>query len=760
MQPDPQQGMVEWLRGILRPSVASMRRWRQDGWARLRTKFSQMRLRWRRLPATGRWEVAAYGALLAVALGMRLWDLGGRSLHYDELLHAWYAWGLSEGGSYNHTPVTHGPFLFHLGATSNLLLGSSDVVARLMPALFGVILVGMPWFLRRELGRPGAFITALLLSLSPSMLYFSRFLRNDIYMAVWVLALVIIMRRYIQRPQRRLLFLWVGLWSLAFTTKETSYLAAGILGLPLLMMSLPQWGRWVAGRVRLSRMSPPGVLLLVLVTVTLPLWAPVLGLAQDLAGIVLVNADPNDPMAKEVRVAIAETGAPAGGALYIAAFAVVALAALSVTVGLLWDRKRWPFLALLFVAIWLPLYTTFFSNGQGFFTGLWGSLGYWIAQQPVERAGQPWHFYVILGANYEFLIMIPALVAVPVLLCRGRSFDRFLVYWAAATFLVFTLAGERMPWLMVGISLPFALVTGRSVGLLLEWVPWRDLDWRRAALAGTGGAAFLVLATIAVLRVVRSDDFANGLWFWGAVAVGFGTLGLVLWGTLSHRLYSRVGRYRSQQMSDSLSEGGGRLRFMPTVATLMSFGMLVVLMGTTAFVAGRATYSYAEYERPVELLVYSQTGQETTWIAQRIERIAQESGKGKAGLRVLVGESDNFAWQWRWYLRDYDLVTIRALSQAPLTEPPDVDVVLMSKAVEGSNQAVLTGFTRAGQLKHLWWFPNPVFKELSLSDAADGFTSRQAWRGALDYFFSRRVGTPMYQSTGVLYLANEYVHIK
>ena len=754
-QPEQGSGRVARLTGMLRPSAASMRRWRQDGYAWLRGKFSQMRQRWHRLPATGRWEVAAYGALLAVALGMRLWDLGGRSLHYDELLHAWYAWGFSDGGSYSHTPVTHGPFLFHLGAASNLLLGSGDVVARLMPALFGVALVGMPWFLRRELGRPGALITALLLSLSPSVLYFSRFLRNDIYMAVWVLALVIIMWRYIQRPQRRLLFLWVGLWALAFTTKETSYLAAGILGLPLLVMSLPQWGRWVAGRIRLSRMSPSGVLLLVLVTVTLPLWAPVLGLAQDLVGIVLVNADPNDPMADVVRVATAETGAPAGGALYVAAFVVVALAALSVTVGLLWDRKRWPFLALLFVAIWLPLYTTFFSNGQGFFMGLWGSLGYWMAQQPVERAGQPWHFYIILGANYEFLIMLPALVAAPVLLWRGRSFDRFLVYWTAATFLVFTLAGERMPWLMVGISLPFALVTGRSVGVLLEWMPWRALDWRRAALAGTGGAALLLFATVAVLRVVRSDDFASDAWFWGAVACGLGTLGLVLWGVSGHRLYNL-----SQQVSDSLGEGGGRWRFTPTVAALMSLGVLVVLVGTTAFVAGRATYSYAEYERPVELLVYSQTGQETTWMAQRIERIAQESGKGKAGLRVLVGESDSFAWQWRWYLRDYDLVTIRALNETPLTESPDVDVVLMSKAVEGPNQAALTGFTQAGELKHLWWFPNPVFKGLSLGDAADGLTSRQAWRGALDYFFSRRVGTPMYQSTGVLYLANEYAHIE
>ena len=37
------------------------------------------------------WEKWAYLAIISVALGTRLWDLGGRSLHYDEILHAYYS---------------------------------------------------------------------------------------------------------------------------------------------------------------------------------------------------------------------------------------------------------------------------------------------------------------------------------------------------------------------------------------------------------------------------------------------------------------------------------------------------------------------------------------------------------------------------------------------------------------------------------------------------------------------------------------------
>ncbi len=38
-------------------------------------------------------------------------------------------------------------------------------------------------------------------------------------------------------------------------------------------------------------------------------------------------------------------------------------------------------------------YTSIFTNGAGFFTGMVGSLGYWLEQQGVERGSQPWYYY-------------------------------------------------------------------------------------------------------------------------------------------------------------------------------------------------------------------------------------------------------------------------------------------------------------------------------------------------------------------------------
>ena len=688
---------------------------------------------WRR--GAARWELLAYVSLVVIALGMRLWDLGGRTLHYDEILHSWYSWRFAVGLGYDHTPLMHGPFLFHAAAATYKILGSSDFAARLLPALFGAALVGLPYLLRRELGRPGALMVAVMLAASPSLLYFSRFARNDIYMAVWVLALVIVLWRYLEQPRPRLLVAWAALWAFAFTTKETAFMAAGILGLYLLVRSLPDIRGWVTGKRRLSDFSPPGVLLLLLVTLTLPLWAAASGLVQDWFGITLVNLDPNHPevVAGTLVRAEGETGAPIGAGLYVAVFISLVLMALSVVVGLLWNWKRWLLLGAVFLAIWIPLYSSLGTNWRGLFTGDWGSLGYWVAQQPVERASQPWYFYVLLGANYEFLALVPALLGIPLLLRRRSPFDLFVIYWAVATFLAYSYAGEKMPWLMVGVTLPMIVLAGRSMGLLVEWIPWSRLRAVRAIPAFLVGSMLLAMLTVALLSVVRQEDFASSGGFWAGLLVALAA-------------------------AAGLAALARRTGIRP-VGAVAALGAVALLLGMTVWVAGRASYSYASFERPNEMLVYSQTGQETTRTAQIIDRIARESGKGKEGLRLLVGESDNFAWQWRWYLRGYGQVTIRSLKDTPLDAPPEADVVLMSQTVEGSNKEALAGFTRVGELHHLWWFPNTTYNRLTPLSIMGDMAERAGWRGALDYFFSRRLSSEMYQSQGVVYVIDEYAHL-
>ena len=138
--------------------------------------------------------------LVAVALGLRLYDLGDRPFHHDESQDAYFSWVLWTKGDYKYMPILHGPLRFYLTAGMFSLFGDSDFTARLAPALMGTSMVAMPYFLRNQLGRVAAFTAAVLLAIGPSYLYFSRFAREDIYFAAISFALLVVVFRFLDRP--------------------------------------------------------------------------------------------------------------------------------------------------------------------------------------------------------------------------------------------------------------------------------------------------------------------------------------------------------------------------------------------------------------------------------------------------------------------------------------------------------------------------------------------------------------------------------
>ena len=125
----------------------------------------------------GRYQ-AVFVLLVVLALLLRLWELSERTMHYDEAIHLYYSWRLSNLEGFIHSPWMHGPFQIDLVAAFLRLFGDTDLAARMAYALFGAILVGLPYFLREWLGKSGALLTGVLLAISPSLLYFSRFGRT------------------------------------------------------------------------------------------------------------------------------------------------------------------------------------------------------------------------------------------------------------------------------------------------------------------------------------------------------------------------------------------------------------------------------------------------------------------------------------------------------------------------------------------------------------------------------------------------------
>jgi 4-amino-4-deoxy-L-arabinose transferase-like glycosyltransferase len=192
------------------------------------------------------WELVAYASFIVIGTGLRFWDLGSRALHHDESLHGFYAYDIFLGRGFEHNPLLHGPFQFFGTALTFFLAGgASDYTVRIFPALFGVALIILPLFFRDRLGRLGAVFASGLIAFSPTLLYFSRFARNDIYVAVFTLGIIICLWRYVDERKPLFLYLTAGLLGLSFATKENTFINVALL---LVFLNL-----WVAAD--LSRQS-------------------------------------------------------------------------------------------------------------------------------------------------------------------------------------------------------------------------------------------------------------------------------------------------------------------------------------------------------------------------------------------------------------------------------------------------------------------------------------------------------------------------
>jgi uncharacterized protein (TIGR03663 family) len=200
----------------LAPTVGATRFPARASWTRVRVEF-------------GRYELA-FAGLIGIALAARVVELTAKPFHHDESEHAWFAWLFVSGRGYHYDPVFHGPVQFYVMSLLYLLIGAGDLAARLAPALVGTVLVGLPYLLRRQIGSVAALAAGVLFCISPSYLYFSRFVREDIYAACVTLALIVAIFRFLARPRPWHPSLILGLLAICFAVKETAYITVAVFG--------------------------------------------------------------------------------------------------------------------------------------------------------------------------------------------------------------------------------------------------------------------------------------------------------------------------------------------------------------------------------------------------------------------------------------------------------------------------------------------------------------------------------------------------
>ena len=86
---------------------------------------------------------AALGILL-VAAALRLPELALNPFHHDEGVNGFFTTNLVRNGTYAYDPANyHGPSLYYFALVSEILFGLTTEAMRLVPVVFGMLLVGL-----------------------------------------------------------------------------------------------------------------------------------------------------------------------------------------------------------------------------------------------------------------------------------------------------------------------------------------------------------------------------------------------------------------------------------------------------------------------------------------------------------------------------------------------------------------------------------------------------------------------------------------
>ncbi len=719
------------------------------------------------------WEKTLYIILIILALTTRLWGLGDRVQSHDESLHTQYSWYLYVGRGFQHTPMMHGPFLFHATAFSYFLLGDDDFTARLPVALIGVAIVALPYLLRRWLGRAGALATSFLLLISPSIAYYSRYIRHDIPIMLWFLITIFAVFSYLHDGRKHWLYLMAAGISLAFATKEVAFIYYAILGLFLvglfvLRLAEYQWSRKSLYWYFLIALAMTGLgLALLLVGVLqagengVPPWWTFTGgmlavLALATAAFILVTRVGRDlhnyrcfdliivlgtlclPFFAPIPIRIVglkplDYTAPT---FYYSAAITGAMLLISAGIGLAWGWRRWSIVAAIHYAIFVVLFTTVFTNGTGIASGLVGSLGYWLVQQEVERGGQPWYYYLLVMVPfYEYLPLLLTLIS-PIYLAVRKpkaqtprpdarnlgfgnlgfgnwdlGFVTFLLWWTALAWTVYSYAGEKMPWLTVHLALPMILLGGWLVGRLIEGTDWRWVLQRRAWSLALIAPPF-TMALVMLISTTLAGPFQ------GHELAQLNLTGQFLGGLIGTLAFGAWLVYLVRR-------SGWRV-----AARLLLFVALLLPVLLTIRTAYR--FCYINYDYPTEFLVYAHAGSAVKESMRQIEELSRRAAGGPNLIKVAYGADGS--WPFNWYLRDYPNAVF--YGEQPSREQMEAPVVIAGRQEWDAVAPYLGNDYVANTYTFLWW-PMEDYKNMTRARLVHAITDTQTSAALWDIWYNR-----------------------
>ncbi len=771
------------------------------------------------------WETVLLVLILLFSVASRFYNLEARVISHDETIHVYHnSYSLYTGQGYKHDPLSHGPLQFHLVALSYFLFGDNDMTARIPAVLFSIATVGFVWFYRRYLGRSGMFIAMAMMAISPILLFYGRYVREDIYGVFSGIVLLWAIFRYLETGRDQYTY-WAALvLALHFTDKETAfiYTAQALLFLGFYFL-YKVWNReWVnstkrkpfvisflaavgsislaalyflsqqaAGDLSATQTAAPaqpgqtlgnlpthgpaplalGLLFLGIVVLFASLYFLIRGyswqrLRQERSfGLLVLVGTMVLPMLSAFLVYFVGWNVPTNATevnalsptdiVHIAIF-LVPLTIAAIVVGLLWNRRLWLINAAIFYGFFIVFFTTVFTNGAGFFTGLVGSLGYWLKQQEVQRGSQPLYYYILVQVPvYEYLPALASLLGLGLVIFGKRPLLRYTqAYQETQSALAqrearyaqndapktisadeaetetraqhlelpsteivnpithIPAVGELEPAPVLPLLIFWIIASILSFTIAGEKMPWLTVHiaWPMVLFGGwalgylvdsTDWSYFKKLRGWLVLLI--SGIFLVSFTSAAASLLGsnppFGGMSLDHLQATSTFVTSFVVAVASGLLLWRLLKGWPFIQFV-RLGTLTMFALFGVLTARTAFQA-----SYINYDNANELLVYAHSSGAVKEVLSQVEEISRRTTGGNALEVAYDGE-----YPFWWYLRKYP--NARYFGTTPSRSLRDVPVIIVGGNNFGKIEPVVGQAYDEFEYIRLWW-PNQDYFNLT-----------------------------------------------
>jgi uncharacterized protein (TIGR03663 family) len=356
--------------------------------------------------------------------------LSAKVMHHDEGVNGVFVSTLFHQGGYKYNPENfHGPSLYYAALLTTSINsffygreGLSTFAVRLVPAIFGIGVVWLLLCLRRQLGTFGALSAAAIAVVSPGMVFFSRYFIHEIMFVFFTLGIIVAWLRYRETAQPRYFILASAAAALLCATKETWIITAAVL-----LLAIP------CAVVYLGLRGNP--------------------VEADYAD----KKNRREPLARQ-----AVESSPA------------------------WSQRRlYLTAALVFVAVWVLLYSSFFMNFPKGVADSVRTFGTWFHTGQQKDHMHPWFTYFRWIWQEDGPILVLGAAGVIVALVRATNrFAVFTAFWTMGIFTAYSLVPYKTPWLVLSILLPLSIMAGYALGQCTR-------GWLRAAavvaLAGSCG---------------------------------------------------------------------------------------------------------------------------------------------------------------------------------------------------------------------------------------------------------------------------------